>query len=56
MAVLVVTNLGAGKFHWSFQNDAVMGFPVASSVQAGLPVTKEQLKQAFSRLIDECMP
>jgi hypothetical protein len=56
MAVLVITNLGNNKFHWSFQNDAVLGFPVASSTQSGLPVSKQHLKDAFARMIDECMP
>jgi hypothetical protein len=56
MAVFIVTNLGNGQFYWSFQNNAELGFPTACSVQSGRPLSKTEVKEAFIRLLDECMP
>jgi hypothetical protein len=56
MVVLVLTAMPRNRFHYTFQNNSKLGFPVSEFTQSGTPLTRKELKAQFNKLLDECMP
>lgn len=52
MSVLVITNLGNNRFHYDHHHSSDLGFSASSN----FPISREELKERISRMIDECMP